>query len=82
MVIDVGYFASERVGWILSLRQQHASARQAAMVRGSESRTMARWLWKKHAKIRVRYAPEHTREQLRKRYGLYRMPHHAAYEKL
>ena len=36
---------------------------------------------KKHAKIRGRYAPEHTREQLRETYGLYRMPHHAAYGK-
>jgi hypothetical protein len=35
----------------------------------------------KHAKIRGRYAPEHNREQLRKRYGLYRIPHHAAYGK-
>ena len=39
------------------------------------------WLWKKHAKVRARYAPEHTREQLRERHGLYRMPHHAAYGK-
>ena len=42
---------------------------------------VGRWLWKKYAKIRGRHAPEHTREQLRKRYGLYRMPHHAAYGK-
>ena len=42
---------------------------------------VGRWLWQKHAKIRGRYAPEHTREQLRERYGLYRMPHHAAYGK-
>jgi len=42
---------------------------------------VGRWLWKKHAKIRGLYAPEHTREQLRERYGLYRMPHHAAYGK-
>ena len=42
---------------------------------------VGRWLWKKHAKIRGRYAPEHSREQLRERYGLYRMPHHAAYGK-
>ena len=39
------------------------------------------WLWKKHAKVRARYAPEHTREQLRERHGLHRMPHHAAYGK-
>lgn len=42
---------------------------------------VGRWLWKKHAKVRARYAPEHTREQLRERHGLYRMPHHAAYGK-
>ena len=42
---------------------------------------VGRWLWKKHAKIRGRFAPEHTREQLTERHGLYRMPHHAAYGK-
>ncbi len=28
---------------------------------------VGRWLWKKHAKTRGRYAPEHTRGQLRER---------------